>query len=72
MITVGGAHQKILLNGKPTPDYATVQGIFIGVIAAFTLFMTIIGPECVFSSSLVDSPPARSGLLSCHVMTLSL
>jgi len=41
----GGAHQKVLLNGVPTPDYATVQGIFIGVVAAFTLIMTIIGPE---------------------------
>jgi hypothetical protein len=56
MLTAGGAHQKVLLNGKPTPDYATVQGIFIGVVAAFTLFMTIIGPECVFSPFFPDSP----------------
>jgi len=41
----GGEHQKIILNGKPTADYATVQGIFIGVVCAFTLLMTIIGPE---------------------------
>jgi len=41
----GGEHQTIILDGKPTPDYATVQGIFVGVIAAFTLVLTIIGPE---------------------------
>ncbi|RXW24369.1 hypothetical protein EST38_g1483 [Candolleomyces aberdarensis] len=37
----------IIKNGVPTvvPDYATVQGIFIGVIAAFVIFITIIGPE---------------------------
>ncbi|KAI0754720.1 MFS general substrate transporter [Daedaleopsis nitida] len=34
-------------NGQPTvvSDYATVQGILIGVVAAFVLFITIIGPE---------------------------
>ena len=41
----GGEHQRIIVEGKSTPDYATVQGIFIGVVAAFTLVMTIIGPE---------------------------
>ena len=45
----GGAHQTIIVDGKPTPDYATVQGIFIGVVAIFTLLMTVIGPEYVFS-----------------------
>ena len=28
-------------------DYAKVQGILIGVVAAFVLIVTIIGPECV-------------------------
>jgi SHS family lactate transporter-like MFS transporter len=37
----------ILKNGVRTdvPDYATVQGILIGVVAAFVIFITIIGPE---------------------------
>jgi len=41
----GGAHQLIIVKGEETPNYAKVQGIFIGVIVAFTLLMTIIGPE---------------------------
>ncbi|OBZ68965.1 Carboxylic acid transporter [Grifola frondosa] len=34
-------------DGKPkvVPDYATVQGILIGVVAAFVLVVTLIGPE---------------------------
>ncbi|KAJ8518320.1 hypothetical protein ONZ45_g4591 [Pleurotus djamor] len=37
----------IIKDGVPTdvPDYATVQGILIGVVAAFVIFITIIGPE---------------------------
>ena len=37
----------IMVDGKPkdVPDYATVQGILIGVVAAFVVFITIIGPE---------------------------
>jgi SHS family lactate transporter-like MFS transporter len=27
------------------PDYATVQGILIGVVATFVIFITITGPE---------------------------
>ncbi|KZV66848.1 MFS general substrate transporter [Peniophora sp. CONT] len=30
---------------KDVPDYATVQGILIGVVAAFILIVTILGPE---------------------------
>ncbi|KII86733.1 hypothetical protein PLICRDRAFT_665144 [Plicaturopsis crispa FD-325 SS-3] len=45
----GGAHQRttIVENGVVTdiPDYATVQAIFMGVIAGFTLIITILGPE---------------------------
>ncbi|EAU81051.1 carboxylic acid transporter [Coprinopsis cinerea okayama7 len=45
----GGNNMKttIIKDGVPTvvPDYAKVQGIFIGVIAAFVIFITIIGPE---------------------------
>ena len=39
----------IIRNGKPTvvPDYATVQGILLGAMSAFVIFITIIGPECV-------------------------
>ena len=34
-------------EGKPevVSDYATVQGILIGVVAAFVLVITVIGPE---------------------------
>ncbi|KAF8632045.1 hypothetical protein AX15_002086 [Amanita polypyramis BW_CC] len=32
-------------NGKVVPDYAKVQGIFIGVIAAYVIIITILGPE---------------------------
>lgn len=37
----------LLVDGewKDIPDYATVQGIFIGCVAAFVLFITIVGPE---------------------------
>ena len=49
---VGGDHMKITIieNGKPkiVPDYAKVQGILLGAIATFVIFITIIGPECVF------------------------
>ncbi|KAF7791425.1 hypothetical protein EIP86_002441 [Pleurotus ostreatoroseus] len=43
----GGNHLKTHLKGQtdPVPDYATVQGILIGVVAAFVLVVTIIGPE---------------------------
>jgi hypothetical protein len=49
---IGGDHMKITIiqNGKPkvVPDYAKVQGILLGAIASFVIFITIIGPECVF------------------------
>ena len=49
---IGGDHMKttIIKNGKPevVPDYAKVQGILLGAIASFVIFITIIGPECVF------------------------
>jgi len=39
----------IIKNGKPTvvPDYAKVQGMLLGGIATFVIFITVIGPECV-------------------------
>ena len=49
---IGGDSMKITIikNGKPkvVPDYAKVQGILLGAIATFVIFITIIGPECVF------------------------
>ena len=38
-------------DGQPqvVSDYATVQGILIGVVAAFVLVVTIIGPENIGS-----------------------
>ncbi|PSR70959.1 hypothetical protein PHLCEN_2v13181 [Hermanssonia centrifuga] len=43
----GGDNLQTTLPGQttPVPDYATVQGILIGVVSAFVLFITIIGPE---------------------------
>ncbi|KAI0074125.1 MFS general substrate transporter [Panus rudis PR-1116 ss-1] len=43
----GGDNLKTTIPGKPglVPDYATVQGILIGVVAAFVIIVTIIGPE---------------------------
>ncbi|KAI0695981.1 MFS general substrate transporter, partial [Cytidiella melzeri] len=43
----GGDNLKTTLAGtnEVVPDYAKVQGILIGVVAAFVLFITIIGPE---------------------------
>jgi len=37
----------IIKDGKPSivPDYAKVQGLLIGIVAAFVIFITIIGPE---------------------------
>ncbi len=52
MEAIGGDHLKITIikNGKPkvVPDYAKVQGILLGIISALVIFITIIGPECVF------------------------
>ena len=42
----GGAHlKKIVVNGQLQDDYGTVQGILLATIAAFVIFITIIGPE---------------------------
>ncbi|KAI5830356.1 MFS general substrate transporter [Schizophyllum commune Tattone D] len=53
----GGDHQRttlknpdgtlVIKDGQPVdiPDYAKVQGILIGVVAAFVILITIIGPE---------------------------
>ncbi|KAF9236965.1 carboxylic acid transporter protein [Melanogaster broomeanus] len=40
-------HTTIIKDGVPTSviDYATVQGIFIGIIAAYVLLVTVFGPE---------------------------
>lgn len=50
---LGGDYFKVTIikDGKPTkvPDYATVQGMLLGGIASFVIFITIIGPECVSS-----------------------
>ncbi|KAL5495959.1 hypothetical protein ACEPAH_3191 [Sanghuangporus vaninii] len=45
----GGKNMRttIIVDGAPTdvPDYAKVQGIFVGVVAAFVVCITIVGPE---------------------------
>ena len=40
----------MIKNGVQTavPGYAKVQGIFIGVVAAFVILITIVGPEYVY------------------------
>jgi len=43
--STGGNNIKTTVNGKLVPNYATVQGILIGVVAAFTLIITLFGPE---------------------------
>ena len=48
-LPAGGDHLRTTLNGKDVPDYAKVQGILIGVVAAFVLVVTIVGPEYVLS-----------------------
>jgi len=40
-----GEHRRIIVNGKSTPDYGTVQGIFEGVVVFYTLCLIIVGPE---------------------------
>jgi SHS family lactate transporter-like MFS transporter len=42
---VGGEHNKVIVRGQVVADYAKVQGIFVGVVAAYVVIMTIIGPE---------------------------
>jgi SHS family lactate transporter-like MFS transporter len=45
----GGDNLKttIIKNGQPTrvADYAKVQGMLLGIVAAFVIFITVIGPE---------------------------
>jgi len=47
--STGGDHLRttIIEKGKPVnvPDYAKVQGILIGVVAAFVFVVTLVGPE---------------------------
>ena len=39
--------KTVVRDGKVLviPDYATVQGILLGAIATFVIFITTIGPE---------------------------
>ncbi|KAK7677712.1 hypothetical protein QCA50_019264 [Cerrena zonata] len=43
----GGRNFRTTIPGREgtVPDYATVQGILIGVVAAFVVLITLIGPE---------------------------
>jgi SHS family lactate transporter-like MFS transporter len=41
----GGAEQTVIIHGKVVPDYARVQGIFLGVVACYVIVLTILGPE---------------------------
>jgi hypothetical protein len=42
----GGDHLRTTApNGEPVPDYAKVQGILIGCVAAFLITVTLFGPE---------------------------
>ena len=48
-ILAAGEHStttiKTPTGTKVVPNYALVQGVFIGVVAAYLLFFVIIGPE---------------------------
>ncbi|KAJ7846680.1 hypothetical protein B0H14DRAFT_3867631 [Mycena olivaceomarginata] len=50
----GGEHLKTTIKDMVVPDYAKVQGIFIGVVAAFVLFITIMGPEGTDAGRRID------------------
>jgi len=41
----GGDNLRTTVNGIDVPDYAKVQGILIGAVAAFVVVITIFGPE---------------------------
>ncbi len=49
ILTAGGRNIRttIIVDGVPTdvPDYAKVQGIFIGVIVVAVILIVLIGPE---------------------------
>ena len=49
LFTAGGNSLRttVITDGQPkdVPDYAKVQGILIGVVAAYVVVLTIIGPE---------------------------
>jgi SHS family lactate transporter-like MFS transporter len=36
---------RTTVRGQDVPDYAKVQGIFLGVVAAYLVVVTIFGPE---------------------------
>lgn len=39
------AGEDLKLPGTDTPDYATIMGILLGAVMAWTLFWVILGPE---------------------------
>lgn len=41
----GGENFRVEVRGKEVADYAKVSGILIGTVIAWTLIMTLIGPE---------------------------
>lgn len=47
----GGEHLRTTVKGKDVPDYAKVQGILLGTVAAFTFIVVMVGPEYVFHPS---------------------
>ena len=46
---VGGEHQRTTIQGpdgpEDVPNYAFVQGIFIGCVAVYVIALALIGPE---------------------------
>ncbi|KIJ48845.1 hypothetical protein M422DRAFT_162049, partial [Sphaerobolus stellatus SS14] len=42
---VGGENLRTIVDGKNVPNYAKVQGIFIGVVTAFVIIVVFLGPE---------------------------
>ena len=47
--TVGGEHQRTTIQGpdgpEDVPNYAFVQGIFIGCVAVYVIALALVGPE---------------------------
>lgn len=41
----GGDNLRTTVHDKDVPDYATVQGIFIGCVLVYTIILALVGPE---------------------------
>lgn len=65
---VAAEHRK--LPGTDTPDYATIQGIFVGVILAFITICIVFGPEADASHFELAKVAIQSGAGEAHASEL--